>query len=341
MTDAFIAAGGTYFDTAYPYHGGNSETAFREVVVKRYPRDSFTVTDKMPMFLPKTEEDLPVIFQEQLDRCGVEYFDYYWLHAVSSGNYEKIQRLHAFEFIAKMKEEGKIRHIGFSFHDTPELLEQILSEHPEAEYVQLQLNYLDWEDPGVRSKECYDVATAHGKPVIVMEPIKGGVLANLPEEAEQVLKEKEPELSIASWAIRYAATHENVMMVLSGMSNMEQMQDNLSYMKDFKPLDESDLDTLSEATAIIRKGIAIPCTACRYCVSENKCPKNIAIPDYFAMYNEKKLYNTMTSGIYYENWTSQYGKASDCIACGLCEKHCPQHLPIRDYLKDVAALLEG
>ena len=340
MADVFMAAGGTYFDTAYPYHGGFSEQAFREVVVKRYPRDSFTVTDKMPMYLVNKEEDLQPIFDEQMERCGVEYFDYYWLHALATVNYDKVQKTKAFEFIAQKKAEGKIRHIGFSFHDTPELLERILKDNPEVEYVQLQLNYLDWEDSGVRAKECYDIATAYGKPVIVMEPIKGGVLANLPEEAQAVLKAQNPELSIASWAIRFAASPENVMMVLSGMGTMEQMQDNLSYMKEFRPLDKAELEVLDKATKIIRFGIAIACTGCRYCISESQCPKDIMIPDYFAMYNEKKQYNTMTSGIYYENLALQHGKASACIECGLCEKHCPQHLPIRKHLKEVAEIFE-
>lgn len=341
MVDAFLAAGGTYFDTAYPYHGGFSEQAFREVVVKRYPRDSFTITDKMPMYLVNEEEDLPRIFDEQLQRCGVEYFDYYWLHALTTGNYGKVQQTKSFDFLAQKKAEGKIKHIGFSFHDTPEVLEKILTDHPEVEYVQLQLNYLDWEDPGVRAKECYEIATAHGKPVIVMEPIKGGVLADLPEEASAVLKAQDPDQSIASWAIRFAASPENVMMVLSGMGTMAQMEDNLSYMKEFQPLNATELEVLDQATQIIRSGIAIPCTACRYCVSESKCPKDIMIPDYFAMYNDKKRYNSMTSGIYYKNLALLHGKASECIECGLCEKHCPQHLPIRKHLKEVAAMFEG
>ena len=341
MADSFIAAGGTYFDTAYPYHGGFSEQAFREVVVKRYPRDSFTITDKMPMYLVNKEENFQPIFEEQLQRCGVKYFDYYWLHALTVKDYPKVQQTKAFDFLIRKKAEGKIKHIGFSYHDTPELLERILTEHPEVEYVQLQLNYLDWEDPGVRAKECYEVATAHGKPVIVMEPIKGGVLANLPEEASTVLKQQNPDLSIASWAIRFAASPENVMMVLSGMGTTEQMEDNLSYMKDFQPLNDVELKTLEKATQIIRSGIAIPCTACRYCVSESKCPKDIMIPDYFAMYNDKKRYNSMTSGIYYNSLSSIHGKASECIGCGLCEKHCPQHLPIREYLKEVALIFEA
>ena len=202
MADAFIKAGGTYFDTAWPYHGGNSERAFKEAVVKRYPRDSFTITDKMPMYAVNTADDLPKIFNEQLVRCGVEYFDYYWLHALGSGNYEKVQQTNAFDFIARMKAEDKIKHIGFSFHDDAGLLERILTDHPEVEYVQIQLNYLDWEDPTVQSGKCYEVCRRHGKPVMVMEPIKGGSLASIPEEADKILKEQRPELSTASWAIR-------------------------------------------------------------------------------------------------------------------------------------------
>lgn len=339
MADAFLEAGGTYFDTAYPYHGGNSETAFRETVVKRYPRERFTVTDKLPIYLIQKPGQMQGIFDEQLARCGVEYFDYYWLHAIASTNYENVQKVGAFDFIAQKKAEGKIRHIGFSFHDSPELLERILNDHPETEYVQLQINYLDWDDVALRARECYEIATRHGKPVIVMEPIKGGALANVPKKAERILKAQKPELSVASWAIRFAATHENVMMVLSGMSSMEQLEDNVSYMKDFKPLSRAEVDMLKQVTEIIRSQTAIPCTACRYCVSENECPKNIAIPDYFALYNDNKAFKSMGASIYYNNLTVTHGKASECIGCGKCEKHCPQHLPIREYLKDVAEVL--
>ena len=343
MADAFIKAGGTYFDTAWPYHGGNSERAFKEVVVKRYPRDSFTITDKMPMYAVNTTDDLPKIFNEQLERCGVEYFDYYWLHALGSGNYEKAQQTNAFDFIARMKAEGKIKHIGFSFHDDAGLLERILTDHPEVEYVQIQLNYLDWDDPTVQSGKCYEVCRKHGKPVMVMEPIKGGSLASIPEEADQILKEQRPELSTASWAIRFAASQENVKIVLSGMSNMEQMKDNLSYMKDFQPLNEAENTALQKATEIIRASIAVPCTACRYCVSEAKCPKNIAIPDVFAIYNNLKRFSGpqgMVAATYYANLTESHGKAGDCIGSGQCEKHCPQHLPIRDYLRQVSAEMD-
>ena len=342
LVDAFFAAGGTYFDTAYPYHQGKSESAFRETVVKRYPRDRFTITDKMPMFSVKRPEQLEEFFTEQLERCGVDYFDYYWLHALGSVNYQTAEQTNAFAFLSEKKAEGKIRHIGFSFHDSPELLDRILTEHPEAEYVQLQINYLDWEDTTIRARECYEVAHRHGKQVIVMEPVKGGALASLPERAEELLKEAEPDLSIASWGIRFAASQENVMMVLSGMSNLEQVEDNLSYMgENFQPLTEDECKLLEQAAEIIRESIAIPCTACRYCV--DGCPKKIPIPDYFAIYNNLKRFQKIQAAVanaYYNNTARGRGKASDCISCGACEKSCPQHLRVIDYLKKVAETLE-
>ena len=341
MADVFLAEGFTYFDTAYPYHSGNSETAFREAVVKRYPREAFTIADKMPVFQIKSEDELQKIFDEQLERCGVDYFDYYLLHALGKSTYEVSEKLHVFEFVAEKKAEGKVKMMGLSYHDSPELLDTILSAHPEMEFVQLQLNYMDWDDQSIRSRECYEVATQHGKPVIVMEPIKGGSLVNIPEQAEKLFKAAAPDLSIASWAIRFAASHENVMMVLSGMSNEEQLLDNMSYMKDFNPLSEAEQATVVEATEIIRQSIAIPCTGCRYCV--DGCPEEIAIPGYFALINNIERFGKsqrMISKVYYENLTQSHGKASDCIECGQCEEHCPQHLSIIDYLKDVAIAFE-
>ncbi len=341
MADAFMENGFTYFDTAAPYHRGNSEVAFREAVVKRYPRSSYTITDKLSLFMIQKEEDMQGFFEAQLERLGLDYIDYYWLHGLGGPSYGQAERMRAFEFVQQKKKEGKVKHIGLSFHDKAELLDEILTKHPEMEYVQIQLNYLDWEDPTVESRKCYEVAVKHQKPVIVMEPIKGGSLVNIPDEARELYQKQNPELSVASWAIRFAASPSNVMMVLSGMSNEEQMEDNISYMKEFRPLNEDEQKAVEKAAGIIKAAIAVPCTACRYCVDD--CPKKIAIPDYFSIYNNLKRFGGpqgMVARTYYGNLTQTHGKASDCIKCGKCEKRCPQHLTIRKYLEDVAGALE-
>lgn len=340
MADDFLAKGFTYFDTAAPYHRGNSEIAFREAVAKRYPHSAYTITDKLSLFMIQKPEDMQDFFDAQLERLGVDYVDYYWLHGLGGPSYRQAEEFGAFEFVQKLKDEGMVKHIGFSFHDKADLLDEILTKHPEMEYVQLQLNYIDWEDPAVQSRLCYEVAEKHRKPVIVMEPIKGGSLANIPEEAEKLFKEHHPELSAASWAIRFAATPKDVMMVLSGMSSEEQMADNMSYMEQFRPLDETEQKLVRQAAEIIKSSIAIPCTACRYCIDD--CPKKIAIPDYFAIYNTLKRFSTqrMTAMTYYGNLIQTHGRPSDCIKCGRCEKRCPQHLTIRKYLEDVAKTLE-
>lgn len=343
MVDMFMSRGFTYYDTAYPYHGGKSELAFREAVVKRYPRDSFTVTDKMPCWEINNEADLERIFNEQLERCGVDYFDYYWLHALNKSYYATMERVGGFDFIMSKKQEGKIRHTGFSFHDDSELLERILKEHGhQVEVVQLQINYIDWEDPTVESRNCYEICERYGKPVVVMEPVKGGSLARVPEAVEQMFKREEPDMSVASWAVRYAASLPNVMMVLSGMSNIAQMDDNSGYMQDFKPLDEHQLDVIKTAAGIIKKSIAIPCTACHYCT--DGCPMQIAIPEYFAIYNTIEQFGKeeqwLDTSTYYSNLSHSHGKASDCIECGQCEEHCPQHIAIIDNLKKVADTFE-
>jgi len=342
MVDLFINSGFTYFDTAWPYHNGHSETAFRESVAKRYSHTQFTVTDKMPCWEVQTEADLEHIFNQQLERCGVEYFDYYWLHALNKSYYQIMQRVDGFGFISRKKAEGKIRHIGFSFHDEPALLEEILKDHPEVEYVQLQINYLDWLSPTVQSKACYDICTKHQKPIIVMEPVKGGSLATVPESVEKMFRDYNPTASSSSWAVRYAASLPNVMMVLSGMSNYEQMQDNTHFMKDFIPLNEREQEIIGVAEGIINHSIAIPCTACHYCT--DGCPQNICIPEYFNLYNTIKHFGHeqqwMNTSVHYAMLSKTHGLASDCIACGQCEDHCPQHLPIIENLKDVVQMFE-
>ena len=342
MADRFFERGFTYFDTAYPYHGGHSETAFREAVAKRYPRESYTITDKMPCWLVQTPDDLERIFNEQLERCGVDYFDYYWLHCMNHDYVKIMDRNDGWGFIARKKAEGKIRHIGFSFHDDSKLLEEILKDHPDMEFVQLQINYIDWDSPSIESGRCYDLCTQYGKPVIVMEPVKGGSLAKVPAEAEKLFRDYAPSASPASWAVRYCASLPNVMMVLSGMSNLEQLEDNTAYMQDFQPLNEEEQAIVRQAADIIKKAIAIPCTACHYCT--DGCPMQICIPEYFSIYNTLHQFGRdqqwINCSAYYAALKQSHGKASDCIECGQCESHCPQHIPIIETLKKVAATFE-
>ena len=334
MVDEFLAQGFNYFDTAHGYIGGKSELALKTCLTSRYPREAYSLTNKLTDSYFKTEADIRPFFESQLEACGVDYFDFYLMHAQNADNFKKFKACRAYETAFALKAEGKIRHVGLSFHDRAEVLDQILTEYPQVEVVQIQFNYLDYDDIAVQSRKCYEVCRKHGKPVLVMEPVKGGSLVNLPEEAKKVLDDLHGG-SPASYAIRFAAGFPGMMMVLSGMSNMEQMKDNLSYMRDFKPLNETELAAVNKVQEIFHKMNMIPCTACRYCVEG--CPKQISIPDLFAIMNIKQLHHDWNADYYYEEVHTAPGRrASDCLKCGKCEKICPQHLPIRKLLEEVA-----
>ena len=324
------------------YCGFKSEKAVREALVKRHPRDSFTLADKLHAGFIKTKEDRDRIFEEQKEKTGVTFFDYYLLHDINVVHYDVYKELDCFTWLKEKKAAGEVKHIGFSYHDSADFLDKVLTEHPEMEFVQLQINYLDWDSNAVQSAKCYEVAKKHGKPVIVMEPVKGGTLAEVPENVEKLFKDYDAELSVPSWAIRFAASLDNVMMVLSGMSTMEQVEDNTSYMENFVPLTEEEKVLVHKAGEMINKNVVIPCTGCSYCTEG--CPQHIAIPKYFSLYNAEmqeikgKLWTPQ--GEYYDNLTKNFGKASECIGCGQCENVCPQHLPIIRNLKEVADYFE-
>lgn len=341
MVDLFLAAGMKYFDTAYLYDVGNSEKAIRKALVERYPRDQYTLATKLCAFMMcHNEETAKKQFYTSLERTGAGYFDFYLLHALQKRNLRKYDDYHIWDFVQEQKEKGLIRHWGFSFHDTPEVLEQILTDHPEAEFVQLQINYEDWDSKSVCSRANYEVARRHGKPVVVMEPVKGGRLAKLPAKADQLLKETAPNASAASWAIRFAASLDGVMTVLSGMSNLAQMEDNLSYMKQFQPLTAQERAVLQQVRTIIGASATIPCTACHYCTAG--CPRHIDIPGVFAAMNQTLAGGETAAarGAYEKILAAGSGRASECIRCGQCERACPQHIHIIDRLQECAASLE-
>lgn len=330
MVDAFLKSGFNYFDTAHGYLGGKSELALRECLTSRYPRESYVLTNKLSGNYFNTQEDIQPLFQQQLEACGVEYFDFYLMHAQNQQRFQQYKQTRAYETALELKAEGKIRHLGISFHDKAQVLDQILTEYPQIEVVQIQFNYVDFEDPKVESRKCYEVCRKHGKPVIVMEPVKGGSLVNLPDAAQRILDQLDGG-SNASYAIRFAAGFEGMMMVLSGMSTLEQLEDNVGFMKNFQPLNSQEREAIEKVCAVFRNQGLVPCTNCRYCTEV--CPQAIAIPDLFACLNGRR------QGQEANLHTISGGMPSDCVRCGQCEEICPQQLNIRELLTVVAAEL--
>lgn len=340
MVDRYMQAGMNYFDTAYVYHGGKSEVAAREALVKRYPRESFMIATKLPAWEIKQESDIDRIFSEQCERAGVDYFDFYLLHSIEDGsNYDTYVKYDCFNWGLKMKEEGRIKHIGFSYHGSPELLEKIVDAHPEMEFVQIQLNYLDRTNPVVQSQKLYDILHKRNIPMIIMEPVRGGMLANMAPEIEAKFKAKRPNDSVASWALRYVASLDGVMTVLSGMSNEEQMEDNIKTFTNFEPVTDDEMKVIDEVTDEILRIPQIGCTACKYCT--DGCPMSISIPDVFRTINTLRRYpDDWRAKNFYSGLVSRSGKAGDCVGCGQCEGVCPQHLPIIDLLKEASQILD-
>ncbi len=340
MVDHYLAHGYVYFDTAYVYHNGYSEMAVKDALVKRHPRESFALATKLPGWQLHDESDVQRIFDEQLERTGAEYFDYYLLHAIGEASNSAVyDRLRCWDFLGEMKDKGLVHNAGFSFHGDPDLLENILQQHPEVDFVQLQINYLDWKNPIIKAKECYEITRRHGKKIIIMEPVKGGILSALPSNCADILSELNPEVSQASFALRFATSLEGVEMVLSGMSTPEQVEDNLKTFDEFTPLRKEENEALRRIVDIMYSVPTIQCTNCRYCV--DGCPANIRIPDLIRCLNNTILegYNFRAQK-YYESYTEEGNTASACVECGQCEGICPQHLHIIDAMKESASLFE-
>ena len=340
MTDLFMENGFTYFDTAYVYYDGDSERMAKKAVVDRYPRESFLLADKLPVWCCETKDDLERIFNTSLERTGAGYFDYYLNHSLNAGSLEKIEKLGVFDFIWKMKEQGLVKHAGFSFHDNAETLDRILTQHPEQEFVQLQINYYDWHSDGVQAEKCYETARRHGKPVIIMEPARGGSLAVLPDKARSLLLSKKPDMSAASWALRFASSLDGVITTLSGMSDTAQMRDNISFMKNLERFTQDEFDTVMKVTDILNEIPTVPCTSCGYCL--DGCPMKIRINKMFSIYNDYLKYNNIQKSVHdmNESLSPNNGRASGCIDCGQCASVCPQHIDIPAELKKIASVLE-
>jgi predicted aldo/keto reductase-like oxidoreductase len=335
MVDAFMQNGYTYFDTAYVYRG--SERATGEALVERYPRDSFKIATKLNLGTVNSGDELEGCFQKSCERLGVDYVDFYLLHGLGERTANKDEDFGAWDFLNRLKAEGKAKHIGFSYHGSPEKLDAILTKHPEAEFVQIQLNYLDWEDEEVKSKLLYETIRRHGKPVIIMEPVKGGMLAGEDSSLAKVFKAADPNASIASWALRFAASLEGVLVTLSGMSAYAHMEDNINTFKDIKPLTDAEMKLIGEAVAAIKAVPGIPCTECKYCVES--CPQKINIPSMIGIYNSYLVYRTTVNmGMRYR--FIEGGKASSCEKCKKCEEQCPQNIGISEIIGKVSELFD-